>query len=74
MALTSVLWSNRALAQAAQRGCGVSSWEISKSRLDVGLGSLLWVSLLEQGLGLVGSRGPCPPQPLCDPVITPVKS
>jgi len=37
-----------ALAQAAQRGCGVSSLGISKSLLDVVLGSLLWVSLLEQ--------------------------
>jgi len=29
------------------RGCGVSSLEISKSHLDMGLGALLWVSLLE---------------------------
>ncbi len=33
------------------RGCGVSSLEIFQSRLDVALGTLLWVSLLEQGLG-----------------------
>ncbi|KAI6078544.1 hypothetical protein LUU34_00047900 [Aix galericulata] len=42
-----------ALAQAVQRGCGVSSLGSSKSRLDVGLGSLLWVSVLGRG----GTRG-----------------
>jgi len=42
---------NGALAQAAQGGCGVSSSGISKSQLNVVLTSLLWVSLLEQGLG-----------------------
>lgn len=31
------------------RGCGVSSWGIFKNHLDVGLGTLLWVALLEQG-------------------------
>ena len=36
-------------AQVAQRGCGVSSVEIFKSHLHVGLGTLLWLSLLEQG-------------------------
>lgn len=35
------------LAHAAQTGCGVSSLEISKSHLDMALGSLLWMSLLE---------------------------
>jgi len=30
-----------ALAQVAQRGCGVSSLEISKSLLDAALGTLL---------------------------------
>lgn len=34
----------------AQRGCGFSSLEIFQSCLDTGLGSLLWVSLPEQGL------------------------
>jgi len=38
-----------ALAQAAQRGAGGSSLGISSSRLDVGLGALLGVALLEQG-------------------------
>lgn len=38
-----------ALAQAAQRGAGGSSLGISSSRLDVGLGPLLGVALLEQG-------------------------
>jgi len=33
--------SDKALAQAAQRDCGISSLEISKSCLDVGLGILL---------------------------------
>ena len=32
------------------RGCGVSSLGISQSLLDVALGTLLWVSLLGQGL------------------------
>ena len=44
------------LAQAAQRGCGVSSLEAFKSRLEMGLGSLRWVALLEQALGLVASN------------------
>ena len=35
-----------------QRGCGVSSLEIFQSHLDVALDTLLWVFLLEQGLGL----------------------
>ena len=38
-----------ALAQAAQRGCGISSLAISQS-------SLLWMSLLEQGLGWMDSE------------------
>ena len=33
------------------KGCGVSSLEIFQSRLDTALGTVLWVSLLEQGLG-----------------------
>ena len=53
---------DRALAQAAQAGCGVSSLEIFKSHLDMDLGTLLWVALLGQGLDQVGSRGPCQPQ------------
>ena len=32
------------------RGCGLSSLEIFQSHLDTALGTLLWVSLLEQGL------------------------
>lgn len=35
----------------AQRGCGMFSFEISRSHLDVGLGTMLWVSLLEWRLG-----------------------
>ena len=41
-----------------QRGCGVSSLQIFKSHLDVSLGSLLWVSLLEQGLEQMDSEVP----------------
>jgi len=40
------------------RGCGVSSLGISSSCLDVALGTLLWVALLEQGLGLRDPEGP----------------
>ncbi len=32
------------------RGCGVSSLEIFKNHLDMGLGTLLWVFLFEQAL------------------------
>lgn len=42
------------LAQAAQRGCGISSLEILKNLLDVVLGSLWWVFLLGQELGQMG--------------------
>lgn len=46
---------DRALAQAVQRGCGVSSFlrrrQTFSSHLDVALGTLLGVSLLKQGLG-----------------------
>lgn len=38
---------DEALARLAQKVCGVSSLEVC---LDVGLGTLLWMSLLEQGL------------------------
>jgi len=31
------------------RGCGVSSLEVSRSHLAVGLGTLLWVALLQRG-------------------------
>lgn len=38
------------LVQISQGGCeGVSSLEISRCRLDVGLSSWLWASVLEQG-------------------------
>lgn len=49
---------DKALAQAAQRGCGVSSLEISKSCLDMSLGTLLWVSLRGQGLDQVEPEVP----------------
>ena len=44
--------------------------EISKRQLDVVLGNLLWVALLEQGVGQMTSRGPFQPQPLWDSVMT----
>jgi len=53
---------DEAEAQAAQRGCGVSSLEMFRSHLD----TLLWVSLLEQGLDLVTSRGLFKLQPFFD--------
>ena len=40
------------------RGCGVSSVELSRSRLAMGLGTLLWVVLLEKGLGHRDTEGP----------------
>lgn len=40
--------------------------EIFKNHLDVVLGSLLWVALLEQGLEQVVCRGPCQLQPSRD--------
>ena len=40
------------------RGCGVFSLGISQSRLDVALGTLLWVSLLGQGLEQRDPEGP----------------
>ena len=41
-----------ALEQAAQGGCGVFFLEIFKTLLDAVLCSLLWVTLLQQGIGL----------------------
>ena len=55
-----------ALAQTTQRGCGISSLEIFRSRLDMVLGSLLWVALLEQELDQVD---PDSPASLSHPVI-----
>ena len=40
---------DRALQQAAQRACGLSSWEMLKTRLDVIPCNVLGVTLLEQG-------------------------
>jgi len=39
-------------------GCGISSLGMAKSCLDVGLGPLLWVSLLERGLGQRDAEDP----------------
>lgn len=49
---------DRAEAQAAQRGCEVCSLEISKSCVDVVLGTLLCMALIEQGLGQMDSGVP----------------
>lgn len=38
-----------ALAEAAQRGGGVTSLEIFRCDMDMGLGTLFWVSLLVRG-------------------------
>ena len=50
------------------RGCGISCLEIFKSSLDVSLGVLIWVVLLEQGLDQ-RSNSPFQSQPICDWVI-----
>ncbi|KAK4817922.1 hypothetical protein QYF61_002763 [Mycteria americana] len=42
---------DRALAQIAQGGCGVSILGDVQKPLNMVLGSLLWVALLEQGVG-----------------------
>ena len=42
------------------------SLEIFQTRLDAVLCSLLWVTLLRQGLDWVTHRGPFQPQPFCD--------
>lgn len=55
---TSVLCSDRALAQFAQRGCAASSLEISKSQLDMFLDTLFYVSLLEQCLDQIRTEVP----------------
>jgi len=49
------------------RDCRVSSLRISSSGLEVALGTLRWVALLERGLGL---RDPEGPAHLSHPVIT----
>ena len=46
------------------------SLEILKTRLDAVLCSLLWVTLLWQGVGLGDPRGPFQPRSFCDSVIT----
>jgi len=44
------------------------SLEIFQPRLDTVLCSLLWVTLLRQGIGLGDPRGPFQPRPVCDSV------
>lgn len=60
--------SDRTVALAAQRSCGVSSWEISRSCLDVVLSSVLWVALIERGVRRDGPKSPFQHQPSCDSV------
>lgn len=50
------------------RGCRVSFLEISKSCLDMGLGTVLWVALLELGFSQMASRDNFQHQPVCDSV------
>jgi len=45
------------------------SLEIFQPRLDAVLCSLLWVTLLGQGVGLGDPRGPCQPLLFCDSVM-----
>jgi len=45
------------------------SLEIFQTHLDAVLCSLLWVTLLGQGLDWVTHRGPFQPPPCCDSVI-----
>lgn len=40
------------------RGCGISSLETFSNHLGVGLDPLLWVSLLQQGLGQINPEIP----------------
>ena len=47
---------------AAQRSCRVSSLEISKSSLDMGLDTLFLVVVLELGLGWMDSGSANPSQ------------
>lgn len=58
-----------ALAQIAQGGYGDLYLEVFKSSLNVILGTMLWMSLLEQGLDKMDSDGPLQPQQSCDSVI-----
>ena len=51
------------------RGAVESPLEILQTRLDAVLCSLLWVTLLGQGVGLGDPRGPCQPLPCWDSVI-----
>ena len=43
------------------RACGLSSLETFRPQQDMGLGTLLWVSLLEPGLGRMDPEGPSSP-------------
>lgn len=56
------------LAQDAQRCCGILQ-EIFRSCLDIGLGSLLWVALLDWGRSRWTQRS-LPTSPSCDSVKT----
>lgn len=52
-------------AQFPQKGCGIFL-EIFQSSLDMALGTLLGVSLLEQGLEQMDPQCSCQHQPICD--------
>ena len=55
------LEGGRALAQLPGEAVGSPSLQTFTSRLDVTLCDLLWVTLLWQGRGQMGSRGPFDP-------------
>ena len=59
----------RAVAQAAQRGCGVPSLVTFKTCLDAFLCPCSGCACSSRGLDKMISRGPFQPLPLCDSVI-----
>jgi len=46
------------VVQAAQSGCKVSTLQLFKTHPEIGLGTLLWVALLQQELGHMGPEVP----------------
>lgn len=57
-----------ALVQIVQGGYRVLSLEVFKSSLNVILGTMVWMSMREQGLDKMGSDGPLQPQQSCDSI------
>lgn len=48
-----------------QIDCGADSLEIFRSHVDMVLGTLFWVSLLEQGFDWLSTKGPLQSEPFC---------